>query len=123
MEKKVFFLRGLSGLELAALYRSARVFVSPFLFEGFGIPIVEALFSGTLDVITREGCFGEAGGPGSIYVDPLNIEEIQAAIAELLQNNQLRQDMSSQGMEYAMRFTDHNIGKTSMGIYESVVKT
>jgi len=120
MEKKVSFLRGLSGLELAALYRSARVFVYPSLFEGFGIPIVEALFSGTPVITTQGGCFAEAGGTGSKYVDPLNIDELESAIASVLNNDSLHQSMIKEGLEHAKLFTDDNIGKNYMRIYQQL---
>ena len=122
MDAKVSFLSGLASQELAALYQSARVFVYPSLFEGFGIPIVEALFSGTPVITTQGGCFGEAGGPGSMYVNSSDVEALRAAIAEVLQNEELRTKMRNIGLDYAQRFTDEKIGKAYMELYASLSK-
>lgn len=122
MDTRVSFLKGLSSQELAALYQSAQVFVYPSLFEGFGIPIVEALFSGTPVITTQGGCFGEAGGPGSVYVNSTDVGALQAAIAEVLQNEELQTRMRNTGLEYAQRFTDEKIGKAYMELYASLSK-
>ena len=122
MDTKVSFLKGLASQELAALYQSAQVFVYPSLFEGFGIPIVEALFSGTPVITTQGGCFGEAGGPGSMYVNSSDVGALHAAIAEVLQNEELRTKMRNIGLDYAQRFTDEKIGKAYMELYASLSK-
>jgi len=122
MQTKVFFLKGLTSHELAALYKTAAVFVYMSLFEGFGIPIVEALFSGTPVVTSKGGCFSEAGGPAAIYANPKEVGEIQEAIRKVLSDNELRQSMRQKGFEHARQFTDENIGKNYMALYEEVVR-
>ncbi len=114
---KVFFLKGVSNEELAILYQSAQLFIYPSLFEGFGIPIIEALFSRTPVVTSKGGCFGEAGGPSSIYVDANNIDEVKQAIITVLSNDDLRTKMIQNGYQYAQRFTPEYIGKSFMSIY------
>jgi glycosyltransferase involved in cell wall biosynthesis len=121
MQSKVIFLKGLTGLELAALYKSAAVLVYMSLFEGFGIPIVEALFSGTPVVTSKGGCFSEAGGPAAIYANPKEVGEIQEAIQKVLSDSELRQSMRQKGFEHARLFTDENIGKNYMTLYEELV--
>lgn len=121
MQSKVIFLKGLTSLELAALYKSAAVFVYMSLFEGFGIPIVEALFSGSPVVTSKGGCFSEAGGPAAIYANPNEVGEIQEAIRKVLIDSELRQSMRQKGFEHARQFTDENIGKNYMALYEEVI--
>ncbi|HSV87410.1 MAG TPA: glycosyltransferase family 1 protein [Bacteroidales bacterium] len=123
MESKIIFLKGLTSIELAALYKSATVFVYMSLFEGFGIPIVEALFSGTPVVTSKGGCFAEAGGHAALYADPANIDEIKETILKALNNNEMRQNMRQNGLEYARQFTDENIGKKYMALYEEIAST
>ena len=82
----------------------ATIFAYPSVFEGFGIPILEAL-NCEVPVITSTGsCFSEAGGPGSRYVAPGDINGLANAIQELSQNKTLRQEMKKLGLEHALKF-------------------
>lgn len=120
--EKITFLKGLSTYELAVLYQGAHIFIYPSLFEGFGIPIIEALFSKTPVITTNYGCFPEAGGNDSIYVDPTNIEEIRQAINRLLTNPEAGNKIAKQGYEYVQRFNDEIISKKIMEIYHEVLE-
>ena len=119
---RVRFLRGLSMPELAALYRMATVLVYPSLFEGFGIPILEALAVGTPVVTTRGGCFAEAGGPGSAYVDPRDPDELRAVLAALLADPARRAEMAARGREHAARFRDEAIADALFNVYDEAMK-
>jgi glycosyltransferase involved in cell wall biosynthesis len=110
-------LTGVGTEELAALYRLAGVAVYPSLFEGFGIPIVEALASGTPIVTTRGGVFPEAAGPGSIYVDPRDPEELRAALALILSEPDRRAAMRSTGLTFSERFKDERIAADLLRVY------
>jgi glycosyltransferase involved in cell wall biosynthesis len=114
---RVRILSGVGTDELAALYRLAAVAVYPSLFEGFGIPIVEALASGTPMVTTRGGVFPEAGGPGSIYVDPRDPEELRAALGSILGDPDRRAAMRSAGLAYSDRFRDERIAADLLRVY------
>lgn len=118
ISSKVTFLKGISNEELAMLYQLAQLFIYPSLFEGFGIPIIEALFSGTPVITSKEGCFSEAGGPSSIYVDATNVEELKEAILRVLNDEDLQSTMIKQGYDYAQRFTPQYIGNSFMSIYK-----
>lgn len=117
LEGRVRLLSGVSTADLAALYRLATVAVYPSIFEGFGIPIVEALFSGTPVVTTRGGCFAEAGGPGSAYVDPHDPEELRAVLAGLLADPERREAMRAAGLRHAARFSEEAIAEALFGAY------
>ncbi|MDR0724804.1 MAG: glycosyltransferase, partial [Prevotellaceae bacterium] len=81
----------------------------PSFFEGFGIPIIEAL-SSEIPVIAATGsCLEEAGGPGSIYVNPNNDIELSERIMEILTNQDLANKMVETGKEYVKRFSEKNI--------------
>ena len=89
----VIFLHNISNEDLPAFYQNARVFVYPSLFEGFGIPILEALTSKTPVITSRGGCFAEAGGKSTIYIDPENVDELADAIKQTLGDSSLRDNM------------------------------
>lgn len=106
---KVIFLKNVEVGEMAVIYQQAAIFAYPSIFEGFGIPIIEALYSKTAVITSKDGCFSEAGGENSIYINPLNISEIESAIKLLLENPQKRKIMEEKGFEYAQRFNDQVI--------------
>ncbi len=89
----------------------------PVRFEGFGLPVVEALASGTPVVTTRGGVFPEAGGPGSAYVDPFNAEELRSTLAALLADPDRRVAMRAAGLSYAERFRDERIAADLLDVY------
>ncbi|MDI5897314.1 glycosyltransferase family 4 protein [Flavobacterium yafengii] len=120
LEHKVLFLKGLSLQELAILYKLAKVFVYPSLYEGFGIPIIEALYSKTPVITTRGGVFPEAGGPNSIYVDPTNVGQMQEAITQLLVNDNLRDKMATEGFKFVQKFNDEVVVNQIMNAYKNL---
>ncbi|WP_294345867.1 glycosyltransferase family 1 protein [uncultured Sphingobacterium sp.] len=109
MEHRIHFLQGLAMEELAILYASATVFIYPSIYEGFGIPIIEALYSGTPVITSNMGVFPEAGGPASCYIDPTNISQIQHAIKSLLSDSSKRDEMIKKGLEFVKKFNDANL--------------
>lgn len=121
LENKVIFLKGLSLQELAILYKLAKVFVYPSLYEGFGIPIIEALYSKTPVITTRGGVFPEAGGPNSVYVNPTSVDEMEKAILKLLQNDDLREEITRKGFEFVQKFNDKVIVKQLMNTYNNLL--
>ncbi len=114
---RVRLLSGVSTGDLAVLYRLAGVAVYPSLFEGFGIPIVEALASGTPVVTSRGGVVPEAAGSGSAYVDPRDPEELRAALASILADPDRRAAMRAAGLAHAERFRDERIAADLLRVY------
>lgn len=121
LEGRVKFLAGLTTPDLAALYRMAAVSVYPSVFEGFGIPILEALVSGTPVVTTRGGVFPEAGGPGSAYVDPTDPEELRTVLERILEDPDRRSTMRAVGLTYAERFRDQRIAEDLLRVYSEAL--
>jgi len=119
--KDIRFLENVPGEDLVPLYQIAALFIYPSVFEGFGIPILEALYS-KIPVITTSGsCFREAGGEHSIYVDPENIEQIADSIKKVLENNQLRLNMIIKGYDHALKFNDRNIADNIWEVYRAAL--
>lgn len=121
LQKHVIFLPGVSFADFPAIYQQATVFVYPSLFEGFGIPLVEAIKS-KVPVITSTGsCFSEAGGPASIYVHPENAEGLAQQIVLVSESEELRRRMVRESLQYIEQFSPQNIASKMHSVYQSVL--
>lgn len=120
IKENVIFYDFVSTQDLPGMYQMAKVFVFPSFFEGFGIPIIEALFSKTPVVTTKGHCFPEAGGPSTLYVDPTNPLEISQAIKKVLENPKLSQEMVERGWEYVQRFSWDRTTQKIVEIYKTL---
>ncbi len=121
MNEQVIFLDKVSMEELAILYRLADIFVYPSLFEGFGIPIIEALFCETVVVTSNVSCLPEAGGKDTVYVNPLSVEDIRSKIMFLWENEPERIRRAEKGLEFVQKFRDIAIAEDLMKVYQEVL--
>jgi len=121
LENKVFFLEKLTLKELSILYQLAEIFVYPSIYEGFGIPIIEALYSKTPVITTKGGVFPEAGGPDSIYVPIHDSEELSREITTLLNNPDLTREKVEKGYKFVQKFNDQEIADQVMRVYKSIL--
>lgn len=117
LENRVRFEHDADFADFPAIYAQANVFVYPSLFEGFGIPIIEAQNCG-VPVVTSEGsCFPEAGGPHSLYVDPGHSMQIARAIQTVVSDKSKSDDMIKAGKEYVQKFRAERTTKQLMELY------
>ena len=100
-----------SAASLPALYRGAAAYVYPSLFEGFGIPVVEAMACGTPVVVSNHRSLDEACGAAAVRVDPLDPEAVAAGILEAIAR---RDELVAAGAEHAAQFTWGATGKTML---------
>ncbi|KXH84201.1 glycosyltransferase family 4 protein [Chryseobacterium kwangjuense] len=121
MEKQVLFLEGVSMDELAVIYKLADIFVYPSFFEGFGIPVIEALFSKTVTITSNVSCLPEAGGKDSVYVDPGNYVDISAKIKFLWDNDSERKRRAEKSFEFVQKFNDEPIASELMKLYKKIL--
>lgn len=119
---KIQFLEGVSIQELAGIYRLADIFVYPSLFEGFGIPIIEALYSNTVVVTSNTSSLTEAGGSDSVYINPLDIKDIRAKLLFLWENESERERRAEKGKIFVQKFNDDIIAKNLMDVYEELMR-
>ncbi len=120
LNDRVHFLSLVPHTDLPALYQMAKVFCFPSLFEGFGIPIIEALFS-KIPVITSFGsCFPESAGPNSYYIDPQSVSSLSVGLMSVLGNENLQAKMKNEGFDYVQRFHQKESSGQLMDIYRQV---
>ena len=119
---RMIFLSDVSFADLPALYQSATMFVYPSRYEGFGIPVLEALNSGTPVIAATGSCLEEAGGNDSIYVAPDDSVALAKNIIEVLNNQALRQQMITSGKQYALNFDDDKLAAQLMAVYQQTLK-
>ncbi len=117
----VFVHHNVPGEDLPALYQMADVFLYPSRFEGFGIPVLEALASGTPVITTEQGCFNEVGGPCSVYVDPYNPDSVGNAMEKVLSNKSLQDEMKTEGKAHAGKFKENVVAKNLMKVYNEIL--
>ena len=120
LSNRVHLLDVADNEELAALYQLAYIMVYPSLFEGFGIPIIEALHSKTPVITSKGGCFPEAGGPHSIYIDPLNPKDIRDAVLKIQKNPKLRLEMIEKGYAHVQQFSEDSISNKTSTLYKTL---
>lgn len=118
MRNQVRFLEGVSMDELAVIYKLADIFVYPSFFEGFGIPVIEALFSKTVTITSNTSCLPEAGGKDSVYIDPHNYLDIRSKIRFLWDNEAERKRRADKSFEFVQKFNDETIAKELMSLYK-----
>ncbi len=117
---KVLFLTNVPATDLPAIYQLSSLFVYPSFFEGFGIPILEALNSGVPVIASTGSCMEETGGPESIYIDPQDVDALSHAITVSLNNEEKRKKMIEAGRLHALRFSDESIAENLFAIYEAL---
>ncbi|RYU90230.1 glycosyltransferase family 1 protein [Mucilaginibacter terrigena] len=117
---QVVFLDKVEFADLPVIYQLADVFVYPSKYEGFGIPVLEALNSGVPVIAATGSCLEEAGGPGSLYVNPDDAAGLAEKIALVLTDNPLREKMIADGKEYSRNFDDDKLAAQMMHLYKNL---
>ena len=117
LQNRVIFLQDLPFSDLPAIYQMASIFILPSFYEGFGIPIIEALY-GNVPVIAATGsCLEEAGGPNSCYIAPDDEHTLATKANEIIANKTLQAWMKQEGLKYVQRFNNEVVGKQLMDCY------
>jgi glycosyltransferase involved in cell wall biosynthesis len=106
--------------ELATLYSIAQIFAFPSHYEGFGLPVLEAMACGTPVVASRASSLPEVVGDAGLLVDPDDPEQLAAALELLALNPNVRDDMRRRGLERAARFSWHAAATGMLDVYRRV---
>jgi glycosyltransferase involved in cell wall biosynthesis len=106
--------------DLPALYSGALAFVYPSYFEGFGLPPLEAMQCGTPVIVGDRTSLPEVVGDAGLLVNPFDESEIAAALARLIDDPNLRQNLRVKGMQRAAKFSWHETARRTLAVYEEV---
>jgi glycosyltransferase involved in cell wall biosynthesis len=112
----------ISNGSLRSLYQHADLFVFPSLYEGFGLPVLEAMACGTPVVTSNTSSLPEVAGDAALLVDPENVQEIAGAMERVLTDQDLRAELSRRGRERAKLFTWERCAQETLKVYEEVYK-
>ncbi len=114
---QILFLRGLSSAQLTSLYTHALFTVYPSVFEGFGLPIVEAFALGSPLITSSIGAMAEVAGDAALTVDPYSVEALKVAIDNLAGNALLRASLAEKGRARANEFSWKNAAAATRDVY------
>lgn len=119
--RRVRILHGIDDHALQAFYQMAEAFVYPSRYEGFGIPIIEAVFSGLPVVACTGSCLEEAGGPDSLYVGLDDVEAMGTALRQVLKGAEGREERIRRSRDYVQRFVGGDVAAQVMKIYKEMI--
>lgn len=120
IDDRVKLIHNVNFTDLPAIYQMADTMTYASIYEGFGIPILEALYSRIPVITTKGGVFPETGGDACIYIDPHSTEEMADALDRVLSDTGLRSEMIAKGAEYALNFTDEKIAGNIFNVYRKL---
>lgn len=121
LTEQTHFVGFVAEADLPALYSAASLFVYPSLYEGFGLPALEALACGTPVIASNQSALPEVVGQAGLLVDPLAVDDITAAITRLLDDADLRQQLSAAGLRQAARFTWDDMAAKLSALYDQIL--
>ena len=122
LEERVHIISNVPFDDLPAFYQLAEIFVYPSRFEGFGIPIIEALYSGIPVVAATGSCLEEAGGPDSIYVHPDDIKGMADAFKQIYTDPERKKNMIEKGHSFAKRFSEEKQAEEILNMDKKLMK-
>ncbi len=123
LKQSVYIFSDVDQIDLHHLYLGAKIFSFPSFFEGFGIPLIEAMFSKVPVVTSYGSCFPEVAGPDSTYVDPYMISDIARGMNEvLILHEDKLEEKISRSWEFVQRFHRKNTTSQLMDIYSQLIQ-
>jgi glycosyltransferase involved in cell wall biosynthesis len=120
LHKQVALLDFVPQEDMPALYKNASVFVYPSLYEGFGLPVLEAMNQGTPVITSKTSSLPEVGSDAVLYCDPNSIDDLTMVIKNLLNNNHIRAALSMKSKERATHFSWEKFIEKTMNIIKDL---
>ena len=130
LANKIFFLNDLpqakhlaftSALDFPAIYQQAVALIYPSIFEGFGLPVLEALWSGLPVICSNTSSLPEAGGDAALYFSPADHELLADHMLNVASNEILTEELRSKGLKHAQQFDSKNYSSNIMDVYKSLL--
>jgi alpha-1,3-rhamnosyl/mannosyltransferase len=117
---RVRFLGYVTDRQLAALYRCSTAFVFPSLYEGFGLPALEAMAHGVPIACSDTGALPEVCGDAAVLFDPMSVDSMVGAIDQVLRESHLRARLSAAGIARSKEFDWRRTAERTLEVYRSV---
>ena len=121
VKEYVYILDKVPFEDLAPIYHLAKVFIYPSRYEGFGIPIIEAIHCGVPVVAATGSCLEEAGGPDCLYVNPDDEKALAQAIETFLNDNAFLRKSVEKSQKYVQQFSEDMQAKQLMECYKNLL--
>lgn len=119
---KIIFTGYVPEDDLISLYKEALCLVYPSYYEGFGLPILEAMSFGTPVICSNTSSMTEVGGNAAIYIDPFKTESIVSALQKISRNKKIISALSKKGLAQSKKFSWKNSAKKMNKIYQKLIK-
>jgi glycosyltransferase involved in cell wall biosynthesis len=123
MENRIVFTGYVSEQELDSLFRMAGLLIYPSLYEGFGMPILEAMKMGLPVITSNITAMPEVAGDAAYLVDPNSIEDMTTAMSEVLQDRTLREEMIEKGIGRVHPYTWKNVSERYLELYQEIIES
>lgn len=120
LQDRIYFLHNIPNYELPIIYHMSQGLVYPSLYEGFGLPILEALCCGKPVITSKVSSMPEVGGDACIFIDPNNIEELANAIQFIYYNLEYKEEIEQKAKLQVQQFAPDIMVKQLMDIYQTV---
>ena len=120
--RDIFLLGFVPDEDLVSIYNTAEAFIMPSLYEGFGLPILEAMSCGCPVITSKEGSLPEIAGEAAYYVDAYDVDSIKIGIQKVLGNEKLRQQLRDKGLGQSKKFSWKKTAEETVKVYESIIK-
>lgn len=122
MEDDIVFTGYISEEQLVDLYNCAEFFLYPSRYEGFGLPILEAMACGTPVITSNVTSIPEIAGDAAVLIEPTNKEQLNKAIVKMLDDGSLKNDMIKKGFEQSAKFSWRKMAIDTLAIYEGLMQ-
>jgi len=120
--QNIFFVGFVTDQELSSLYRFARIYLFPSLYEGFGLPPLEAMASGTPVVSSSRGSLPEILGDAALYFDPSSVSQVLENVRTVLRNPERKKMMQERGYRQVARYHFRDMASLTLSIYQTALK-
>lgn len=122
LENQIIFTGYVAERDVPLLMNGARAFLFPSLYEGFGIPPIEAMACGTAVITSNAASLPEVVGEAAIKVDPYRIDELAVAMGQIASDDELRERLRKTGLEHVQKYTWHNAAVTMRALYDRLLR-